>query len=107
MVAESLPIAKWLLAQRNANGGFSSTQVKLFSHVLFILIMSIPYSINKVSYYMLSIGLRSVVFAQGHIDLREVVLALGRKVNATGRWSIQLRANRACRRSISRQYQFS
>ena len=27
MVAESLPIAKWLLAQRNANGGFSSTQV--------------------------------------------------------------------------------
>lgn len=28
-VTGGLPIAKWLVAQRNANGGFSSTQVSV------------------------------------------------------------------------------
>src|SRR6218665_2255948 len=31
-ISMSLPIAKWIIAQRNANGGFSSTQVNVDSY---------------------------------------------------------------------------
>lgn len=34
-VASALPVVKWLSQQRNALGGFSSTQVTLFSWLLF------------------------------------------------------------------------
>lgn len=45
-VASALPVVKWLSQQRNALGGFSSTQVRLFLRLLFLILLDNKLIVN-------------------------------------------------------------